>query len=78
MYQTSKKLILVLATFTLVVEISKKDNVILEKVLYIHYLLSFQKDNLEAKALMSSGSEINAIILVYRSKLGLRGLSNQY
>lgn len=53
-------------------ETSKEDKVILEKVLYIHYLLFFQKDTTEFKALINSNSKINAMTQMYASKLGLK------
>ena len=53
-------------------EASKKKHVSLEQVPYIHYLLRFHKDNLGVRALIDSDSEINAISLVYTSKLDLK------
>lgn len=41
----SKKLVSVLAIFTPIIEASKKDNMVLIKVLCINYLLCFRKDN---------------------------------
>ena len=51
---------------------SKKDDIVLEKVPCIHYLLQFQKDNVEAKALINSNSKVNAMTQAYISKLSLR------
>lgn len=70
-----KKLALILATSTPVIEVSKKDEVALAQVPYIYYplcLLCFQKDNKnELQALIDSDSEVNEMTLVYKLKLGL-------
>ena len=70
--QTSKKLVSVLATSAPITGASKEDKIVLEKVPYIHYLLRFQKDINEMRALIDSASEVNAITPAYASKLGLR------
>ena len=57
MPKTSKKLVLVLATFALVTEANKENNIVLDWVPYIHY---------------NSGSEVNAITSAYALKLGFR------
>ena len=44
----------------------------LEQVPCIHYPLRFRKDTAGVRALIDSGSEINAMSPVYASKLGLR------
>lgn len=44
MLRTFKKLVLVLAIYTPMMEIGRKNKIVLEKVLYIHYLLYFRKD----------------------------------
>lgn len=44
----------------------------LEKILYIHYLLYFQKDPQETRVLINLSSEINAMIFVYVAKLGFK------
>ena len=72
MYQTSKKLVLVFATSAPMIEASKEYEVVLEKVLCIHYSLCFQKDNAEVKALIDSGSKVNAMAPAYTSKLGFQ------
>lgn len=41
----------------------------LQKVLYIHYLIWFKKE--EVQALINSVSEVNAMTPMYASKLGL-------
>ena len=51
---------------------SKEGYVSLERVLCIYYLLHFWKDTIGVKALIDLGSEVNAITLAYKSKLGLR------
>ena len=70
---TSKKLVLVLATFALVTEASRKDEVILERVPCVHYPLHFHKDKEnKLRTLINLGSKINAMTPAYVSKLGLR------
>lgn len=44
---------------------------LLERVLYIHYLLHFQKDISGIKVMIDLNSELNARTLMYISKLGL-------
>ena len=54
-------------------EASKKDGMILERVLCIHYLLRFRKDKEnEVRALINSGSKVNAMIPAYALRLGLK------
>lgn len=53
-------------------EANKKDNIALKKVLYISYSLYFQKDIVEVRALIDSGSKINIMTLAFISKLGLK------
>ena len=68
----AKKLVVVLATSLSVTVASIEDILwLLEKVLCIHYLLRFQKDLRETRALINSGSEINAMTPAYIAKLGL-------
>ena len=58
-----------MATSLLVTETSKKGNVALQRVSYIHYPIQFKKKKVQA--LIDSGSEINAMTLAYGLKLGL-------
>lgn len=51
---------------------SKEDEVVLERVLCIHYPLCFQKDINKVRALIYSGSKVNTMMPAYVSKLGLR------
>ena len=67
--ETSKKLVSVLAIFAPVNKASKKDDVILDWVPYIHYLIRFKKDKVQA--LIDFDSKINAIIPAYALKLDL-------
>ena len=53
-------------------EADKEDEVVLERVQCIYYPLCFQKDIVEVKALLDSGSEVNAMTAAYVSKLGLQ------
>ena len=50
---------------------SKKD-VILDRILCIHYLVSSWKDQDEMLALINLESEVNAMTSLYASKLGLK------
>ena len=69
---TFKKLVSVLATSSSMTETRKEDDVTLERVPCIHYLLHFWKDTADVRALIDSGSEVNAMTPAYTSKLGLR------
>lgn len=44
----------------------------LNLVPYIHYPFRFQKDTAEVKALINSSNKVNAMMLVYALKLGLK------
>lgn len=51
----------------------ENNNVILNKILYIYYLLYFYKEKKnKMQVLINSGTEINIIILVHILKLGFR------
>lgn len=51
---------------------SKKDKIILKRVLCIYYPLHFQKNTIEVKALINFDNKINVIISIYRAKLDLK------
>ena len=68
----AKKLVSVSATFLLTTKTNKEDEVTLERVPYVHYSLHFRKNIVDVRALIDSGSEVNAMTLAYASKLGLR------
>lgn len=51
---------------------SKETNVALKKVPYIYYPLCFEKNITDIRALINSGSEVNAMITVFGAKLNLR------
>ena len=53
-------------------ETSKEDDVTLEWVPCVHYPLRFRKDTADIRALIDSGSEVNAMTPAYTSRLGLR------
>ena len=53
-------------------ETSKEDDVTLERVPYIYYLLRFWKDTADIRVLIDFGSEVNVLTPAYISKLGLR------
>lgn len=46
--------------------------VMLEKIPCIYYLICFQEDQEQIKALLNSGNKVNVISLVYIKKLGLK------
>lgn len=54
----------------LVTEASKENNIILNWVLYINYLIWFKKNKVQA--LINSDSKVNVIISIYTLKLGLQ------
>ena len=66
----AKKLVLVLATSLSVTETNKE--VTVERVPCIHYPLYFQKGTTGVRALVDSGSEVNAMTPAYAAKLGLK------
>lgn len=62
-----------MAIFILVTEISKKDEVVLDRVLYIYYLFRFYKNKKnEMQALINFNNKVNAITPVYALKLDLK------
>ena len=64
---------LVLATFTLVTQVNKEDEMALAWVPCISYLLHFQNNNQnKMQTLINSSSKVNAITLAYAVKLGFR------
>ena len=71
----AKKLVSVLATSALVTGASKKaPEVVLDRVPCIHYPVQFRKDKERAtiRALIDSGSEVNAMTPAYAKQLGFR------
>lgn len=72
MLKIFKKLVLVLVIFVPIIKISKKNNVILNKILYILYPLYFQKETIEIKVLIDSGTKVIAMIPAYTLKLNLK------
>lgn len=56
--------------FASVTEVSKKNDVILERVLYIYYLVLFKKNKVHI--LINLDSKVNIMILGYASKLDLK------
>ena len=66
-----KKLVFVLTTFMLVIDTSKKD-IILDYILYIYYLIYFQKSSNNVEVLIELSSEIYTITLIYTLKLGFQ------
>ena len=68
----AKKLVSVMSTSASVTGANKKtQEVILDRVPYIHYPVQFRKYKEVIRALIGSGSKVNAIALAYASKLGL-------
>ena len=70
LHQISKKLVLVMATFALVIEASKKNDVIFDWISSIHYQIWFKKNMIQA--IIDFGNEINTMTPRYTSKLGLK------
>ena len=68
MYQTSKKLALVLAISVPVTDTSGKKVV---KVPCIYYLVWFQEDQKQVRVLLNSCSKVNAMSLAFTRKLSL-------
>ena len=66
----AKKLVLVSATFSSVTETNKE--VTLERMPCIHYPLRFRKGTTSVRALVDSGSEVNAMTSAYAAKLGFK------
>ena len=66
----TKKLVLISVTSLSVTETSKEDDVPLQKVPCVHYLIRFKKK--EVQALIDSGSEVNAMTPAYASRLCLQ------
>ena len=67
MHQTSNKLALVLGTSILVTDTSGKKVV---RVLCIHYPFQFQKNQEKIRALLNSGSKVNAMSPAFAQNLG--------
>ena len=72
MHGTSKKLVLVLTTSVLVTKASKEDIVILNYISCICYQIWFKKSKVYVQVLINSSSKVNAMILGYILKLGLK------
>ena len=71
----SKKLILVLGTFTLVINISKKtQKVVLDLITYMHYLVHFwkNKDKINIKILITFSLKFKGMTILYATQLGLK------
>ena len=64
-----KKLVLVSGTIVFILNTSKKD-INLNYILYIYYLVCFQKNRNNVEALINFGSEINIKSFAYTLKLG--------
>ena len=71
MHQTFKKLVLVLATSVPVTD-NRGENVVLKRVCCIHYPVRFQEGQEQVRALLDSGSEVNAMSSAYTEKLGFK------
>ena len=64
-----KKLVLVLRTF---ISVTSKKSIILDHILYIYYLVHFQKNSNNIEVLLDSCSKINIMTFIYASKLGFQ------
>ena len=69
MSRTSKKLVLILATSVLVIDRGEE---VVVRVLCIHYRVQFQGDQEQVRALLNSGSKVNAISPAYAKRLGFK------
>lgn len=69
--KTSWNLVLILATSVFVI-ITKKKDLILDNIWYIHYLIYFQKCNSNVETLIDSINEIHKITLIHTLKLDLQ------
>ena len=69
MHQTSKKLVSISATSVPVIDDSEK---VVVRVPCIHYLVRFQEDQEQVRALLDSGNEVNAMTPAYAERLGLK------
>lgn len=67
-----KKLVLILAISLLITKTSKEDYISLKQMLYIYYLLRFQKNIISVKALIDPSNKANTIIPVYILKLDIK------
>lgn len=65
----TKKLVLILATFTLVTKAKKENKIVLKRVLSIYYLFYFWKNMNKISTLLDLSSKINIIMLAYVLKL---------
>lgn len=73
LYQSFKKLVLILTIFALITKANKEDNIALTRILYIHYLLYFYKDKKnKVQALIDSSNKVSIITLAYALKLDLK------
>ena len=73
---------MVLATFALMIGTNKEaqviqitettQEIILNGIPYIHYLVLFQKNKANIQALINSSNKVNMITLAYIFKLGLK------
>lgn len=73
MPKTSKKLVLVQATFMPMTQASKENSIILKKLPGIHYPLYFCKDKEnKMRALIDFSNQVNAMTPVHTLKLGLK------
>ena len=71
MHQISKNLVSVSATSVLVTD-NRGEEVMLKRVSCIHYPVWFQKGQEQVRALLDSGSKVNAMSPAYAKKLGLK------
>lgn len=69
-FQSTKKLALVLATFTLMINASKKADLLLKRILCIYHLVYFKKIKDKIQILLNFRSKINIMTQAYIAKLG--------
>lgn len=70
MFKTFIKLVLILITFAAEIKADKIDDLILEYVFCINYLIWFKNDKI--RALINSNNKINAMTLAYTFKLSFK------
>lgn len=60
-------------TLTLIID---NFTLLLERVLCIHYLMRFKKDQAKVQVLINSDNKVNVMILAYTAKLGFKARSS--
>lgn len=69
---TFKEFIVDIKLLISVIKFSMIETLLLERVLYIYYLVQFKKDQVKIQAFLNSSNKVNAIILESTAKLCLK------